>query len=263
MEQMLRKDPTFRNRILPKIKGTIFETDWKEHKEDLKKGQVTQPVLNRMQKIRLNTRMRRIFGQAKMGLHPAKWMDEGHIVIISCAGLSEAERKLVMGFIITQYHQQAQKRKRKSKIHLHICDEFHLIQIPIVKKIYAIDRYTGHCFVPMTQYADQIDDEILEAFDGNVSTYIACNQGSKSAKAFYEMSRKAIDADEIQRLEKLTAVISTKNRSGERVTFKVKTRPTFSNPMASLLFMVRKQIKNVMNVNTRQLLQLHADLAKS
>jgi hypothetical protein len=227
MEQILRRDPTFRNRILPRVKGTIFETDWKESKEELKTGKVAQPVLNRLQKIRLNTRMRRIFGQANMGLHAAKWMDEGHLVIFSCAGLSETERKLVMGFIITQYHQQAQRRKRKSKIHLHICDEFHLVQIPIIKKIYAIDRYTGHCFVPMTQYADQIEEDILEAFDGNVTTYIACNQGSRSAKAIHEMSRKAIDADEIQRLEKLTAVISTKNKNGERVTLKVKTPPPY------------------------------------
>jgi hypothetical protein len=41
------------------------------------------------------------------------------------------------------------------------------------------------------------------------------------------MSRKAIDADEIQRLEKLTAVISTKNKNGERITLKVKTPPPY------------------------------------
>jgi heme exporter protein D len=225
MEQMLRKDGTFRNRILPKVKGTIYEQDWKEYKKDIEKGQDTKPVLNRMQKIRLNTRMRRLFGQSKMGLHPAKWMDDGHIVIFSCDGLTPTERQMVMGFIITQYHIQARLRKRMGKIHLNICDEFHAVQIPVVKAINSLDRARGHCFVPMTQYAQQVDEEIQDAFDGNVGTYFACAQGAKSAKAFHEMSRSAIDADEIKQLKKLYAVISTKNKDGERVTAKVKIPP--------------------------------------
>lgn len=227
MEQMLKKDSTFRDRVLPYIEGSIYETDWFENKKAIDQGKVTQPVVNRMQKIRLNARMRRLFGQANMGLHPTKWMDRGDICIFNVAGLSEEERRIAVGFIITQYHVQAQKRKRKSKIHLHMEDEYHLVQIPIVKQIYAIDRYTGHSFLPMTQYVDQLEQDILDAFDGNASTLIACNQGSKSARAMAEISGNHIDSNEIQNLPRLTGVVSTKNSKGERVTFRIKFKPPY------------------------------------
>ncbi|SHF34848.1 hypothetical protein SAMN05444392_11655 [Seinonella peptonophila] len=227
MEQILKKDSSFRDQVLPYLAGSIYEADWAENKKAIDQGKVTQPIVNRMQKIRLNARMRRLFGQADLGLHPAKWMDRGDICIFNVSGLGKEERRMAVGFIITQYHVQAQQRKRKNKIHLHMEDEYHLVQIPIVKNIYAIDRYTGHCFLPMTQYVDQLEPDILDAFDGNASTLIACNQGNKSARAMAEISGDHIDPYEIQNLPSLTAVVSTKNSKGERITFRIKSKPPY------------------------------------
>jgi len=226
VEQILR-DETFRNRILPIVKGNpLLEGYWKEFRKQSNEKDVL-PIINRMQKIRLNSRMRRLFGQKNMNLRPLEWMDNGHIVIINTSGLSEEERRIAMGFIITQYHYQARRRKRKSKIHLHILDEFHLVQLPVVKRILAMDRYTGHCLVPFTQDTEQIQSDILNTFDGNASTLFCFNQGSKSAQRIQQMSRGHIDADDVQNLAKLQAIVSTIDQDGNRITFRIKTNPPY------------------------------------
>lgn len=227
MEKMLRKDPKFRQRVLQKLDNDVLEEEWKELQQELKKGQGTLPIANRLQKIKNNTILRRMFGQTRMGLNVKEWMDEGYIVIFRSAGLSDAQRALVAGYIITQYHQQAQLRKLKNKPHFHFVDEFHLLQIPVVKRILSLDRYTGHSFIPITQYADQLNKDMLNAFDGTVDTFISCTVGSGSAENLYELSGKTFDPDAIQHLRPLTAAISTKNNEGNRVAFYVKTPPPF------------------------------------
>lgn len=223
--QMIRKDDLFRKRIAIQLKSELRQ-DWDEAKKELEQGQVAIPILNRLQKIRYNQRLKRMFGQAQMDLHVQDWMDQGHLVFFNLAGLTTTERKMIIGYIITQYHQQCHLRKNKDRIHFNWVDEFHLVQIPIVKKILSLDRSTGHAFAAMTQYATQLVPDIADAFYGNVGTIIACKQGFQSAKILRKMSSESMDAMSIQKLRKFTAAVNTLNKNGDSITMYVRTKPT-------------------------------------
>lgn len=224
LEMMIRKDALFRKRIITMLQSELKQ-DWEEVKKELDNDRTTLPILNRMQNIRYNTRMKRMFGQPKSGLEIQKWMDEGHIVLFNLANLSEQERKMVIGYIITQYHRQCHIRKNKGKEHINFVDEFHLVQIPVVKQILSLDRSTGHCFFPMTQHTEQLDNDIMKAFDGNVGTILSCRVGSESAEKLKKMSGETLNPKDLQHLRRLTAVLTTSDSKGGQITTFLKADP--------------------------------------
>lgn len=223
LDQMMRKNALFRKRILSTLKSELKQ-DWEEVKKDVESPQVSVPIFNRTQKIRYNQRLKRLFGQSNMDLQIQKWFDEGHIVLFNLAGLTNEERKMIMGFIVTQYHQQSMIRSN-TKEHFHMVDEFGLVQLPIVKQILSMGRASGHCFIAMTQYADQLDDDIAKAFYGNVGTIIAVRQGFKSAETLQKMAGGTLDAKSIQHLPRFRAAVHTLNNKGTSNTLYVQTKP--------------------------------------
>lgn len=223
LEAMVSKQDLFRQRVIDSL-GEELKKDWDEVKPELENPQVSLPIFNRMQKIRYNQRLKRLFGQPFMDLDVRKWFDEGHIVLFNLAELSEEERKMIMGFIVTQYHQQSMTRSN-TKEHFHFVDEFSLVQIPVVKQILSLGRSKGHCFVAMTQFTDQLEPDMVKALIGNVSTLIAVRQGYQDAKRMVQFSGGAWDAPRLQRLPRFTAAIQTSNLSGNPTTVYVQTKP--------------------------------------
>jgi hypothetical protein len=222
LDQMIRQS-LFRKRIILTLKDE-WKQDWNEVKKDLENPQVSVPIFNRTQKIRYNQRLKRLFGQTHMDLDIKRWMDDGHLVLFNLAGLTDEERKMIMGFIITQYHQQSLKRSN-TREHLHFVDEFSLVQIPIVAQILSLGRAFGHCFVAMMQYADQLDASLAKAFYGNVGTVIAVRQGFQSAAILKKMTGGELDEQSVQRLSRFQAAVHTVQSEGTPTTFFVKTKP--------------------------------------
>ncbi|SHF23280.1 Type IV secretory pathway, VirD4 component, TraG/TraD family ATPase [Seinonella peptonophila] len=224
LDRMIRSSDPLHQHLIDSIKIEELRQDWEELGEDLANAQVSSPIRNRTQKIRYNALLKRLFGQATMDLKVREWMDAGHIVIYCLAGLNHEERKMIMGYVVTQYHQQSLLRHNK-KEHLHVVDELGYVQLPIMQQILSMGRAFGHCLIGMTQYIDQLDSEIANAFYGNAATIIACRQGFQSASMLQKMSGNSLDAKLIQRLPRFTAAVSTLNRQGYTTVLHVKTKP--------------------------------------
>lgn len=190
------------------LENRVYKDFWE--KEIPKNMDVAiDPVLNRISPFRTSTYMRRMFGRTGWSLEIRKWMDEGHIVLFDLIGMSEQDTTLVVGHIVTQYHQTAIKRPEGSKLHMTMIDEAHLVQIPILPTIIAFDRKFGLSLGLITQYIGQFDSELRLSIQENVANIFTCGQGKNSAAVVEEMVAGRFERQFLQTLPDRIVAVST------------------------------------------------------
>jgi hypothetical protein len=192
------------------IDNKIYKDFWgKEAPKNL--DTIVDPVLNRISPFRTSSYMRRMFGRAKWSLDIRKWMDEGHIVLFDLLGMNEKDTTLVVGHIITQYHQTVIRRPEGSKLHMTMIDEAHLVQIPILPTIIAFDRKFGLSLGLITQYVGQFDSTLRYAIQENIGNIFTCSQGTNSASVVEEMVAGRFRKDYLQTLPDRVAAVYTQS----------------------------------------------------
>lgn len=209
-------DSDFQNRVIPYVRDPIVREFWRIYKKEMGKekglSHTLDSLLNRLSPLRTNPTMRRMFGQQKWDLDLRKYMDEGHIVLFDLLNVDESNIKLTAGHIITQYHYEAKKRSTGAKLHVLLCDECHLLQLPIMEKILAEDRKFGLSLCIITQYIDQLEKWFINAIMGNVGTYLSMTQGTQAADKLEKMTAGAFRKEFLQKLPERVVAVYTKTK---------------------------------------------------
>ncbi|MBH8608740.1 hypothetical protein [Thermoactinomyces sp. CICC 10521] len=232
--EFLRKESPLRDRIKAQLKkGSTSDQALYRKLEDLEDkfgGHEVEPFLNRLDELIENPVTQRIFGQKKTNLEIMRYLEEGHFVFINAEGLAEDEAamKLVMGMIVTLYHQAAQKRKNQSQNHYLIVDEAHQCQIPVLyQQVIPKDRSKGLIAVLMTQYLDQFVEPLKKAITEVGGHIFAFTSGSETAKKVQEYTGNRFKAEDIVNLPELEAAVYTESDSGQRVSFRIRVEPPY------------------------------------
>ncbi|WP_408011807.1 helicase HerA domain-containing protein [Pseudalkalibacillus sp. A8] len=221
-------DGFFRKEVLKSVSDPVL-TDFWEKVNEKELRNVADTVYTRTSPFISSEYMRRIFGQSKFSFDLKRWMDEGHIVLVDIKGLSRIETTLIMGHLMTQYHQQATKRVTGSKFHMLFVDEAHLVQIPIMETIIAFDRKYSLGLGLMTQYMGQFQPWLRKAIGGNMGTIISGTQGDESAAQIEAMTNGKFSAEYLQDLPSLTAAVFSKYK-GKNNQHKITTCTVVTDP---------------------------------
>ncbi len=214
--------PLFRETLT--IRDPMLKMFWRTDGADTATSELTA-MNNRLRPLLNATAMRRIFGQTTWTLQIRKWMDEGHIVLVDALGLGDMGVKVAMGQLVTQYHITANQRPADiSKPHILMIDEAHLVQIPILSRVIAVDRKFGLSLVLITQSPEQFNADLRTAITENMGTFMVCKVGPKSASAMAEMMNSAFDKNTLQALPSNDVAVLTEINK-QPFSFKVRSDP--------------------------------------
>jgi hypothetical protein len=230
--EFLSEESPLRERIYKKLKNG--DTEQKRLAKKIKLYQNAygskeiQPVLNRLEQLVENPLTERIFGQFETNIKPLQYMEGNHVVLFNIDGISEEETRLVMGYILLEYHKKVRNRRNKAENHYFIIDEAHQVQLPVLHKSILIkDRSRGLCMVLMTQFLEQFNQDLLNTTIDVSGTFVSCTSGPKSAKVMETLTTGRCLQEDIQNLRSLTAIVDTEDSSKERTTILIKTEPPF------------------------------------
>jgi hypothetical protein len=211
--------------------GNPYQQRLAKQIERLKKdfgGTDTKPLMNRLHRLAENPLTRKIFGLKKTTINPLEIMEKGKIVMFNTKGLEPEEIRLVLGYILNEYHVAANQRTNTAETHFLIIDEAHEVQPPILhQKILPKDRAFGLSLILMTQFLDQFKEELMLAVTENVGTIMSAAVGKKSAKLIEDITTGRAKKEDVQNFKSLTALIDTEDSKGERATFMVKAEPPY------------------------------------
>lgn len=231
--ELLKEQSPLRDRIKRQLaQGTTEERELAREIEELEPkfgGREIEPLLNRLSELKDNPITKRIFGQQKTSLEVLKYMQEGHIVLFNVEGLSPEEMRLVMGYIVSLYHQFCSKRTNQQLNHYLFIDEGHQVQLPILHTdIIPKDREAGLALVLLTQFLDQLNEDLKGAITEISGNLIACRVGASTAKEFEKMTGgRRFKAEDIQGLKSLRAAVYTEDEKGDRISFFIETEPPY------------------------------------
>ncbi|MBH8608951.1 type IV secretory system conjugative DNA transfer family protein [Thermoactinomyces sp. CICC 10521] len=232
--EFLRKDSPLRERIKSQLKkGNVSDQALYRKLEDLEDkfgGHEVEPFLNRLDELIENPVTQRIFGQKETNLEILRYLEEGHFVFFNVEGLAEQKEamKLVMGMIVTLYHQAAQVRHNQSQNHYLVIDEAHQCQIPVLyEQVIPKDRSKGLIAILMTQYLDQFVEPLKKAISEVSGHIFAFTCGSETAKKVQEYTGNRFKAEDVVNLPELEAAVYTESDSGERVSFRIRVEPPY------------------------------------
>jgi hypothetical protein len=231
ISEMIREDSPLRERLVRQLaQGNSYQKEIAREltsEEEKFKGSALEPLRNRLVKLKESSVMRRIFGQKETTIKPLEWMENGHITLFNVQDLTQDQMKIVMGYILTEYHKQANKRNNTASNHYLMIDEAHEVRdLDILSsQIIPKDRDFGLNLILLTQSAHQFSERLYNAITEIAGFYAACLSGSETARAMQRITAGRVEQESLQNLKPLTAIIDTERESGERITFMVKSNP--------------------------------------
>jgi hypothetical protein len=226
----LEKESPLRDRLYAYLRnGDTYQKELAKEIERLDfASKDSQTVYNRLHRLRDNPRTKRIFGQPKTTIDPLEAQQKGLITIYNIKGLDKDEIKLIMGYILVEYHKAANKRTNMAENHLLFIDEAHSVQPEILhEKIIPEDREFGLCLWLMTQAFHQFSEPLINAIKDIGGTIISFKTGDKSAPEVESATTGRVKASDLMNLRALTGAIDTEDSAGDRVTFWIKSDPPF------------------------------------
>jgi hypothetical protein len=225
------------SRLRERIKGYLRQSDDMDDLEllrDLEREEQnfgthkTDPLVDRINKLRQNTLTKNIFGQKTNSIDPLRYLEEGHITLMNIEGLDELETKLIMGYITQLYWECCQIRKNKAQKHIFAMDEAHNVQLDILHTdILPKSRSKGLMPVFMTQFLDQFNIELRKSINSLVDNIFTFRCLGETAEELLEYTPAKFEKDDLQKLPNLTAAAITKSSQGERITFLMETDPPY------------------------------------
>lgn len=224
----LLKNDSYRKDVCERLKKNPYAYD--EYQffsgEPLKPNEI-EPVLNRLDPFINTTKKQRMFGTTQHGLKDIrKWMDEGHIILVNMAGMSDYDRKLIVGYMATQYYQVALQRPQYSMIHFMILDESHKTQFGILSDISFECRKYGLALGLLTQYMEQYNPDYLKSISQNFGTFASFKQGDSGAKQLESVLNRRVDRSSLMALNKFIGIVSTED-CGEDKSVMIQVAPPY------------------------------------
>ncbi|MFC7443205.1 hypothetical protein [Laceyella putida] len=214
IDDIFRNKP-FRNKVIQNVKDPYVKRFWANVDEAEMKREADQ-VLNRIDHLLQSPTMRRLFCQKKMNLDIAKYMDEGHLVMIDTYGLKDYDITVTVGQLINQYYQVARKRATGSKFHLMMVDEAHLVQIPLLTEILQEDRKYPFGLGLITREIDHFKNEtLMQAIRSNIGMVLSCGQ-TEGSDEVESITRKHIKSSFLEKLPERHAAVYIRSKRRQR-----------------------------------------------
>jgi type IV secretory pathway TraG/TraD family ATPase VirD4 len=226
----LYSDSAYRARMVSQLRDGIlrdfWETDYERYVKMRKDDEYTQPIKNKIGRIRNNPTTRHIFGQPRSKIHLDQILSRGKILVVNLSkgALGKDIANFLGSILISSIIDSAMSRQgvseRHRRDHILIVDEFHSFATPLFEtalseaRKYHLGLALGLQF--MAQLSGRLESTKHAVF-GNVGSVISFKLGSHDAddiaKLFdTEYSPKTfVELDPYQMVAKLT----TGGRTGQ------------------------------------------------
>lgn len=231
--KLLVKNTTYRNQIIRRIKNNpanyeiveYWETD---AEENLKTSETA--LMNRLEVFTSSPVLKRMFGQPHAEMQFRKILDEGHIYLFDMTGLSQAEMRIIGGYLSYRFYKASIGRPRNSRLHILGFDETKVLgKMPYLTNIIAETRKFNLAGLVGAQMFSQLDNKLKTNLKDVQDNFISCLQGSSESRevaGFLSDKRVEIDPKDLERLnpklrESYIALKDEVNGQTERYTMKV------------------------------------------
>ncbi|HEA0113295.1 TPA: DUF87 domain-containing protein [Staphylococcus aureus] len=231
--KLLVKNTTYRNQIIRRIKNNpanyeiveYWETD---AEENLKTSETA--LMNRLEVFTSSPVLKRMFGQPHAEMQFRKILDEGHIYLFDMTGLSQAEMRIIGGYLSYRFYKASVGRPRNSRLHILGFDETKVLgKMPYLTNIIAETRKFNLAGLVGAQMFSQLDNKLKTNLKDVQDNFISCLQGSSESKevaGFLSDKRVEIAPKDLERLnpklrESYIALKDEVNGQTERYTMKV------------------------------------------
>lgn len=206
--KFLITDDTYRERALKHIKDPIirsyWEQDWSALPDRLRRER-SLSTLNKLRAFITDPTLRNIFGQNRSAIDFRRVLDHKQILIanLNKGRLGRGKSQLLGALLIAQFYLAAITRPKHSDLppfFLYI-DEFQSFSTSTFEQILSEARGYGLGLTVAHQYLDQLDQKLLAALKGNVSTIVSFRLGDGDA----DQINRNLGLDEPQTLVDLQA----------------------------------------------------------
>ena len=235
--KLLVKNTTYRNKIIGRIKNNpanyeIVEYWATDAEENLKTSETA--LMNRLEVFTSSPVLKRMFGQDYAEFNFRTILDDGHINLLDMTGLSQAEMRIIGGYLSYRFYKASIGRPRNSRLHILGFDETKVLgKMPYLSKIIAETRKFNLAGLVGAQMFSQLDTELKRSMQDVQDNFISCLQGASEAKevsGFLSDKRVQIEPKDLTRLnpklrEGYIALKDTVKGETERYTMKVKIDP--------------------------------------
>ncbi len=220
--RMLGDDVGYRDKVIASIKDEVLRSFWTKQFPSWSErfqAEAIEPVLNKLEQITIDPRMRRVIGQRKSTYDISQGIDRQQIMIINLSkGDTGGEQASLLGAIwLTKHLIAAMQRPKANRkiVHTLIADEFQNFGTDAVQEIVAEARKYGLALIAAHQHTAQLSNELRETLLGTVGSTAAFRIGASDAE------RMAADLETVPKvlmdLDQYTMRVKPVNR-GEAVT---------------------------------------------
>lgn len=197
---------------------------------------IATPVITRISRFYRDRTLQRIICQSK-GLNFRWVIDTNKIFLASLAGLGELEAYTLGALLISKFQLAVMSRTdtpehQRQPIYLYI-DEVQNFTTHSLETMFSQGRSFGLSLATANQYFSQLPGETLEAVLGNVGTNISFAVGETSARHLAGLMRPEFTTDDLQQLDKYTAVVKMQKEGQTLPAFLLHTLPPLTLPDAT------------------------------
>ena len=235
--KFLITDDTYREQVLKYIKDPIirgyWEQDWSALPERLRRER-SLSTLNKLRAFITDPTLRNILGQSRSSIDFKRVLDHKKILIanLNKGRLGRGKSQLLGALLVAQFYLAAMTRPKHADLppfFLYI-DEFQSFSTSTFEQILSEARGYGLGLTIAHQYLDQLDQKLLAALKGNVSTIVSFRLGDEDAD---QISRNLglEEPQTLMDLEAFTARIRAAQRHGSKDTLAL-MQPKLGKPYA-------------------------------
>lgn len=234
----LFNDDPYRWHVLAQVDDLSALEFWDEYERrgPGDRQRIATPVITRISRFYRDRTLQRIICQSK-GLNFRWVIDTNKIFLASLAGLGELEAYTLGALLISKFQLAVMSRTdtpehQRQPVYLYI-DEVQNFTTHSLGTMFSQGRSFGLSLATANQYFSQLPGETLEAVLGNVGTNICFAVGETSARHLAGLMRPEFTTDDLQQLDKYTAVVKMQKEGQTLPAFLLHTLPPLTLPNAT------------------------------
>jgi len=221
----LFRDPTYRARLVAKLKNIMAEDFWAdfEQQSDGQQEQMSYPVKQRMRAFYGSEVLYPVMCHPQ-SLNFASLIAQNKILLISLKAdesrVPESEQRLLGSALMSQLQLAIMGRKTvPSTFYLYVDEAQYFVTTPL-NTILSESRKFGLSLVLANQYLKQLVGDTLDAVMGNIGAMVVFQCGLEDARAIAPYMAPGFDAEALINLDKYEAAV--------KMRFADRTQPAFS-----------------------------------
>jgi len=228
--QRLFDDVAYRQRLVADVDDFTVNAFW--NKFDgltlAKQNEMTRPVLRRLNAFYRNKALRAIACHPRP-LNLRQLMAENKIILISLnadeARMPSEQRELLGAVLVSQFQMAAMAGAIQDGPFMLFIDEAQHFVTTSLDKMLSEARKQGLGLVLANQYLRQLSGSTLEAVEGNVASMITFEVGESDARALSAYMKPEFDVQDLVKLGKYRAAVSTRYANTRQPAFTLETLP--------------------------------------